>query len=47
MDGSVIIRNGTMIKDTTFGGIEDISKLDYTLDWFESKKVNNLIKKFI
>lgn len=44
LDGSVVLRSGTSIKDTTFSGMEDISKLDYTLDWFESKKTNNLIQ---
>ncbi|MEI7812830.1 MAG: DNA-directed RNA polymerase subunit beta [Ignavibacteria bacterium] len=44
-DGSVVIRNGTTIKESTFVGLDDISKLDYTIDWFETKKINDLIKK--
>jgi len=44
LEGSVIFRSGTTIKDTTFSSMEDVTKLDYTLDWFESKKINNLIK---
>ena len=44
LEGSVILRSGTTIKDTTFSSMEDVTKLDYTLDWFESKKTNNLIK---
>ncbi len=40
LDGSVILRSGTGIKDTTFSSMEDVTKLDYTLDWFESKKLN-------
>ncbi len=44
LEGSVILRSGTTIKDTTFSSMEDVTKLDYTLDWFESKKINNLIK---
>ncbi|MCE1188923.1 MAG: DNA-directed RNA polymerase subunit beta [Ignavibacteria bacterium] len=43
-DGSVVLRNGTVIKDRTFADMEDVGKLDYTLDWFESKKTNSLIK---
>ncbi len=41
LDGSVVLRSGTAIKDSTFSSMEDITKLDYTLDWFESKKHNS------
>ncbi|MHB8580032.1 MAG: DNA-directed RNA polymerase subunit beta [Ignavibacteriaceae bacterium] len=44
LEGSVALRSGTTIKDTTFASMEDVTKLDYTLDWFESKKSNGLIK---
>jgi DNA-directed RNA polymerase subunit beta len=44
LDGSVALRSSTAIKDSTFRSIEDITKLDYTLDWFDSKKTNNHIK---
>jgi DNA-directed RNA polymerase subunit beta len=44
LDGSIALRSGTTIKDVTFTSIEDITKLDYTLDWFESKKTNSHIK---
>jgi DNA-directed RNA polymerase subunit beta len=44
LDGSVALRSGTIIKDTTFKSIEDITKLDYTLDWFDSKKTNTHVK---
>ena len=40
LDGSVVLRSGTGIKDTTFSSMDDVTKLDYTLDWFESKKLN-------
>ncbi len=43
LDGSVVLRSGSTIKDETFSGMEDVTKLDYTLDWFETKKTNNLI----
>ncbi len=43
LDGSIVFRSGTVIKDTTFSSMEDITKLDYTLDWFEAKKSNNHI----
>ena len=44
LDGSVVLRSGTTIKDSTFSSMEDISKLDYTLDWFETKRLNNLVQ---
>ncbi len=45
LDGSVVLRSGTLIKDDTFANIEDITKLDYTRDWFEKKAINEMIKK--
>ncbi len=44
LDGSVVLRSGTSIKESTFSSMEDVTKLDYTLDWFETKRTNNLIK---
>ncbi|MGQ9642320.1 MAG: DNA-directed RNA polymerase subunit beta [Ignavibacterium sp.] len=44
LDGSVVLRSGTTIKEKTFSEMEDVTKLDYTSDWFESKKINNMIK---
>jgi DNA-directed RNA polymerase subunit beta len=44
LDGTIALRSGTTIKDSTFQSIEDITKLDYTLDWFDSKKTNLHIK---
>ncbi|MEJ2493330.1 MAG: DNA-directed RNA polymerase subunit beta [Ignavibacteriaceae bacterium] len=41
LDGSIVIRSGTKIKDSTFSSLEDVTKLDYTLDWFDTKKDNN------
>ncbi|HEX2868381.1 MAG TPA: DNA-directed RNA polymerase subunit beta [Ignavibacteriales bacterium] len=45
LDGSTVLRNGALIKESTFSGMEDVTKLDYALDWFETKKTNNIIKK--
>ncbi len=39
-----ILRSGTVIKDTTFHNLDDVTNLDFHLDWFESKKVNTLIR---
>jgi DNA-directed RNA polymerase subunit beta len=44
LDGSVVIRSGTTIKETTFTQLDDVTKLDYTLEWFDAKKTNNHIK---
>ena len=44
LDGSVVLRSGSTIKDNTFSGMDDITKLDYTLEWFEAKRTNNHIK---
>ena len=44
LDGSVVLRSGTQIKDTTFPGIDDVTKLNYTTDWFEQNKINEMIK---
>ncbi len=41
LDGSIVLRSGTAIKDSTYSSLDDITKLDYTLDWFESKSKNN------
>ena len=43
LDSSVVLRSGSTIKEETFSGMDDVTKLDYTLDWFEAKKTNNLI----
>jgi DNA-directed RNA polymerase subunit beta len=45
VDGSIVLRVGVIIKDNTFSNIEDVTKLDYALNWFDSKKMNDLIKK--
>ncbi|MBI1938862.1 MAG: DNA-directed RNA polymerase subunit beta [Ignavibacteriales bacterium] len=45
LDGSVVLRSGTSIKEDTFEEIEDITKLDYTKDWFERKHANEMIKQ--
>ncbi|MDZ7766792.1 MAG: DNA-directed RNA polymerase subunit beta [Melioribacteraceae bacterium] len=44
LDGSVVFRSGTSMKEDTFTSIEDVTKLDYTQDWFDNKKTNEMIK---
>ena len=43
LDGSVVIRNGTALKESSFSALEDVTKLDYTLEWVESKRTNHHI----
>ena len=45
LDSSVVLRSGTTVKDTTFSSLDDVTKLDYTLDWFSSKKLNSHVQK--
>ncbi len=45
LDGTVVLRSGTTIKDSTFPGIPDVTKLDYTQEWFSNAKSNDLVKK--
>ena len=45
LDGSVVLRSGTSIKEDTFSNLEDVTKLDYTKEWFERKAPNELIKQ--
>ncbi len=44
LDGSIVLRSGVTIKDSTFKSLDDVTKLDYTLDWFESKRLNNHVE---
>jgi DNA-directed RNA polymerase subunit beta len=39
----VVLRSGSIIKETTFSSMDDVTKLDYTGDWFESKRLNTHI----
>ncbi|MBU0559857.1 MAG: DNA-directed RNA polymerase subunit beta [Bacteroidetes bacterium] len=43
LDSSVVIRSNTVIKESTFPGVDDITKLDYTIAWFSEEKVNEMI----
>ena len=44
LDGSVVYRSGTAIKEETFSEAEDVTKLDYTQEWFDDDKTNEMIK---
>jgi DNA-directed RNA polymerase subunit beta len=44
LDGSVVLKKNTSITSTTFNEIEDVTKLDYTQDWFTEEETNKMIK---
>ena len=44
LDGTIVLRSSTAIKEETFDKIEDVTKLDYTQEWFDNKKSNEMIK---
>ena len=44
LDGSLVIRKGTTLKESTFADFEDVTKLDPTLEWFDDEKTNEMIK---
>ncbi len=45
LDGSMVIRSGTKIGESTFASLEDVTRLDYRQDWFKDEKTNELITK--
>lgn len=44
-DGNVSIRSGTALKEDTFQTLDGVDKLDYTQDWVDEKRKNNLVVK--
>jgi len=44
LDSTVVLRNNSVIKENTFEEIEDVTKLDYTLEWFDDEETNKMIK---
>jgi DNA-directed RNA polymerase subunit beta len=44
LDGTVLFRKNTAISDTTFEEVEDVTKLDYTQEWFAEEETNEMIK---
>jgi len=45
LDGSVVFRAKTVIKDSTFTSLEDVTKLDSTEDWFNDDETNLRTRK--
>jgi DNA-directed RNA polymerase subunit beta len=45
LDGSVVFRTGTVLNENTFANMEDITKLDYTQNWFDDEKSSEMITK--
>jgi len=44
LDGTIVFRSGTTLKDDSFTSNDDVTKLDYTQDWFVQKRTNEVIK---
>ncbi len=45
LGGTMVIKKGIKLSDELINSIEDVTKLDYTADWFEDSKANSRIKK--
>lgn len=45
VDGNVVFRSGAALKEDTFRSLEDLEKLDFTSDWLDDRRKNNLISK--
>ncbi len=44
LDGTIVFRSGTVLKEEALNKLEDLTKLDYTQEWFDDKKSNEMIK---
>jgi len=45
LDGSLVLRSGTKITDTTFSSLEDVTRLDYRQNWFDDENTSEMITK--
>ena len=45
VDDTVVIRSGTALKEDTFQSLETLEKLDFSQEWIDDKRKNNLIVK--
>ncbi len=43
LDGSVVFRTGTVLNEKAFSNLDDITKLDYTQNWFEDEQSSKMI----
>ncbi|MCF8432381.1 MAG: DNA-directed RNA polymerase subunit beta, partial [Melioribacteraceae bacterium] len=44
LDGTVVFRNGKVLNEEAFESLDDVTKLDYTQEWFSDEETNLLIK---
>ncbi|MGB2869829.1 MAG: DNA-directed RNA polymerase subunit beta [Bacteroidota bacterium] len=44
-DGTVVIRAGVALKEETFQSLENVDKLDYSQDWIDDRRKQNVIVK--
>jgi len=42
-DGNVMFRSGTQFKEGTFSSYDNLEKLDFSQDWIDDKRKNNLL----
>ncbi len=45
LDGNVVLRSGTQLKEDTFQTLENLEKLDPSQDWVDDKRKNSLLLK--
>lgn len=45
LDGSDVVRTGSVCDENTFRMLEDVTKLDYTINWFDDSETNSMVKK--
>ncbi len=43
LDGSVVFKTGTVLNEKAFANFDDITKLDYTQNWFEDEQTSKMI----
>ena len=45
LDGTLLFRKNTTISEKTFLDTEDVTKLDYTKEWFSDEETNKMVKE--
>ena len=45
VDGNVVVRSGTALKDDTFKSLETVGTLEYNQDWVDDKRKNTIITR--
>ncbi|MFH0988616.1 MAG: DNA-directed RNA polymerase subunit beta [bacterium] len=45
LDGNMVFRSSTVLKEDTFATLETIDKLDFNQDWIDDRRKNNMVVK--